>query len=77
MMFYISKLQNKVFYILVFAIWLISSVYTMIKQRFIDGFIVLAFGSLFLASVYLLQSFFIKRIQKENKVFEKIRKKQK
>lgn len=77
MMFYISKLQNKVFYILVFSIWLISSVYTMINQGFIDGIIVFAFGSLFLASVYLLQSFFIKKIEKENKLFEKIRKKQK
>lgn len=76
-MFYISKLQNKVFYILVFSIWLISSVYTMINQGFIDGIIVFAFGSLFLASVYLLQSFFIKKIEKENKLFEKIRKKQK
>lgn len=49
----------------------------MINQGFIDGIIVFAFGSLFLASVYLLQSFFIKKIEKENKLFEKIRKKQK
>lgn len=74
-MFSISRFQNKVFYILILSVWIISSIYTMLNWGFVDGFIVFAFGSLFLGSIYLLQSLFIKMMKKEDKVLKKIRKK--
>lgn len=73
-MFFLSKAQVKTFYIILLAIWSISSIYTMINNGVSKGLLVLIFGVGLIASIYYAQKFFIKMINAENKAYQKLKK---
>lgn len=69
-MFFINKIQLRVFYILLYGIWVVSTVYTMINNGFLNGLLVLLFGTALVSSIYFMQRFFIKMIHAENKALK-------
>lgn len=73
-MFFLSKVQVKIFYTILLAIWSISSIYTMINNGVSKGLVVLIFGVGFITLIYYAQKFFIKMIEAENKAYQKLKK---
>lgn len=62
-MFSISVLQRKVFYVLLSIAWGSVSIYSMINDSFIHGLEIMIFGSVFILSVSLIQSYMIRMIK--------------
>ncbi len=73
-MFFLSKVQVKIFYIILLAIWGVSGIYTMVNEGVFRGLVVLLFGGGFITFIYYAQKIFIKMIKAENKAYQKLKK---
>lgn len=75
-MFYINKMQLRVFYLLLYGIWIASTIYTMINNGFLNGLLILLFGTALVSCIYFMQRFFINMIHAENKALKQKTKKE-
>jgi hypothetical protein len=69
-MLFISKLQLKLFYVLLYGIWIAAGIYTTIHSGFHYGLFVIIFGCALVTVIYFVQKYFIKMIHAENKVLK-------
>lgn len=76
-MFSISVFQRKVFYVLLSIIWGSVSIYSMFNDSFIHGLEIMIFGTVFILSVALIQSYMIRMLTMYDKNLKKGTKKSK
>lgn len=66
-MFSISVFQRKVFYVLLSIAWGSVSIYSMFNDSFVHGLEIMIFGTVFILSIALIQSYMIRMIQMYDK----------
>ncbi|ADD01885.1 conserved hypothetical protein [Thermoanaerobacter italicus Ab9] len=62
-MFSISRVQRKIFYLLLGVVWFSTGFYAMFHDSFLNGLKIMAFGSAFMLIVFAIQTYVIKMIQ--------------
>ncbi|MDP9751100.1 MULTISPECIES: hypothetical protein [Thermoanaerobacter] len=62
-MFSISRVQRKIFYLLLGVVWFSTGFYAMLHDSVISGLKIMAFGSTFMLIVFAIQTYVIKMIQ--------------
>lgn len=59
----ISKVQRKIFYLLLGIVWFSTGFYVMFHDSLLNGLKIMAFGSAFMLIVFAIQTYVIKMIQ--------------
>jgi len=66
-MFSITRLQRKIFYILLILVWSIVGIYSMFTDSFLHGLFIIGFGTAFILSVALIQTYMIRLLNMYDK----------